>query len=912
MTLTPGWYIARVRLPSSAAADGLLCPWLSMGDGPSRPLGYWLPGDEIEVTVSIEEDEGVPRVLPSAEAAAAITPDLIPISRVGALLSMLAGAPRSMTRRTLRDTWCGVVLALRGALTGGPRRAMYLVAARYQHSLRFIPSPLDDHGPGCSLSTGLLSLPVEARWMAHNQLVPGAHEPGSWEAVGDDPHFVLRNQDSALPLPAGWYRVQLELIAEEGRLVSPALYPDYGNGMREYDAIRLPEPDQNNRIDALVLLKSSVAALRFDPSVRPVKFHLANSSIKRVGRLGALIRMLDRGRRNDGSRDWRASLENLGRFCRDACTHGLSDAASHLYNGYHIGDEHDYPRWVLLYDTLPPRDIESFRSRVEVLQHRPLVSILVPVYDTPDKWLRRCLDSVLAQVYPNWELCVVDDASPSPRVRQTLAEYSKRDARIRVLYRDKNGHISAASNDALQMARGDMIGLLDHDDELRPHALLEMIEALEANPGAGLLYSDEDKIDERGRRFQPNFKPDWNPDLLLSQNYICHFTMIRTDVARAAGGFRVGYEGSQDHDLFLRCTERLEPSEIVHVPRVLYHWRAIAGSTALERDAKDYATRAGVRAVRDYLGRNAPPGAKAAELAHGHYRVHWPLPNPPPRVSIIVPTRDRVDLLRTCIRSLYAKTQYPSFEVLIVDNQSEQPETREFFAELEASGQARILRFDEAFNYSAINNMAARAAAGDILCLLNNDIEVVEAGWLGELVSHAVRPKIGAVGPMLYFPDRTIQHAGVILGLGGVANHIYSGQPEGFPGHGGRALVAQNMSAVTGACLVVERKKYLAVGGMEEELSVAFNDVDFCLRLQSGGYNNVWTPFAQLLHHESASRGKEDTEEKRSRFVGEVRLMEARWADMLVSDPSYNPNLSLSSQMAGFSFPPRQARYERA
>src|SRR5690606_9272676 len=339
------------------------------------------------------------------------------------------------------------------------------------------------------------------------------------------------------------------------------------------------------------------------------------------------------------------------------------------------------------------------------------------------------------------------------------------------------------------------------------------------------------------------------------------------------GGFRKGFEGSQDHDLFLRCTERLPAPPIHHVPRVLYHWRAIEGSTALARDAKDYAADAGARAVAEHLER-MHPGARVEGLAHGHYRVRWPLPGSPPGVSLVIPTRDRVELLRTCVESILARTRYPDYEVLVVDNQSSEPATLDYLARIELDPRVRVLRYDAPFNYSAINNWAVGQCDGAVIGLVNNDIEVISPDWLAEMVSQAIRPGIGAVGAMLYYPNDTIQHAGVGLGIHGVASHLYVGMPRGYPGHGGRARVAQQLSAVTGACLVVARRAWEEVGGLDEALQVAFNDIDFCLRLGEAGYRNIWTPFAELYHHESASRGSEDSEEKQRRFAGEVELMQ--------------------------------------
>ncbi|SEK42840.1 Glycosyltransferase, GT2 family [Pseudoxanthomonas sp. GM95] len=564
-----------------------------------------------------------------------------------------------------------------------------------------------------------------------------------------------------------------------------------------------------------------------------------------------------------------------------------------------------YADWVARYATPQPADLLEFAAQGQALAvEGPLISLLVPTYQTPVRWLRKCLESVIAQAYPRWELCIADDASPDPGIKRVLEEYAARDPRIRFIVRARNGHISEASNTALVMAQGQYVALLDHDDELVPQALLRMVQRLKEQPALRMIYSDEDKIDASGLRFDPYFKPDWNPDLLLSQNYICHFTVIDADLVRDVGGFRVGFEGSQDHDLFLRCTRRLQSKEIGHLAEILYHWRAIPGSTALERGAKDYAADAGARAVQDHLDLTA--GGQVESLLHGHYRVRRPLPDSPPKVALIIPTRDRVGLLKMCVESVLLKTTYPNFEIIIVDNQSTSPDALEYLSHIDGDPRIRVLPYDAPFNYSAINNYAVRVCDADVVALVNNDIEVITPDWLEEMVAHALRPTVGAVGAMLYYPGDTIQHAGVVLGVWGVANHFYAGQPKGYPGHGGRARVVQNLSAVTAACLVIQRSRFLEVGGLDEaNLAVAFNDVDFCLRLMGAGYANVWTPFAELYHHESASRGAENTDAKRARFAGEVAYMTHCWAGILRQDPAYNPNLSLEGTNCELAFPPR-------
>ncbi|WP_233523413.1 glycosyltransferase family 2 protein [Dyella solisilvae] len=539
--------------------------------------------------------------------------------------------------------------------------------------------------------------------------------------------------------------------------------------------------------------------------------------------------------------------------------------------------------------------------------HPRLISILVPTYNTPDVWLRQCLDSVLAQTYPHWELCIADDASTEPHVRRILQQYVDHDARIRITWRASNGHISAASNSALAMARGEYIALLDHDDELHPEALAVMAEAFQLNQHWRMAYSDEDKIDAKGQRYDPYFKPDWNPDLFCGQNCINHLSVYERALVNAVGGFREGLEGSQDWDLALRCIERLHREQIGHVPEVLYHWRAVQGSTAQGVGQKSYAHSAGLRAVREHLERMARTGTAVTEIDGklGMFRVRHPLPNVVPLVSIVIPTRDRVELLRQCVDSILALTSYANYEIVIVDNQSSEAATLDYLDEVATNPRVRVLQHAERFNYSRINNVAVASCSGDLVCLMNNDIEVITPDWLEEMVSHALRPHVGAVGAMLYYPNGTIQHAGVITGVGGAAAHPYCGMPKGYIGQMGRACLTQEMSAVTAACLVVRRDVYLEVGGLDESFAVAFNDVDFCLRVRERGYYNIWTPFSELIHHESATRGPEDTPEKRERFAREVELLRRRWGRQLDYDPAYNRNLTLTAEPFALSFPPR-------
>ncbi|MFT7749332.1 UNVERIFIED_CONTAM: glycosyltransferase family 2 protein, partial [Escherichia coli] len=475
-----------------------------------------------------------------------------------------------------------------------------------------------------------------------------------------------------------------------------------------------------------------------------------------------------------------------------------------------------------------------------------------------------------------------------------LREYEAKDKRINVVYRQQNGHISAASNSALEIAKGDFVALLDHDDALPEHALLFMAQAICAQPETQILYSDEDKLNGRGERFDPHFKSDWNPDLFFSQNYVSHLGVYRRNLLQRIGGFRLGVEGSQDQDLLLRCLPHVQADQIVHIPRVLYHWRAIEGSTALASGEKSYTTDAGIKALRDYFATQQAGVEVDAGLVPNTYRVRYPIPEPAPLVSLLIPTRDRRSLTETAVRSILEKSTYTNFEILILDNGSVEAETLEFFREIQLEDRrVKVLAYDFPFNYSAINNFGARHAKGTVIGLVNNDIEVINPEWLTEMVSQCLRPEIGCVGAKLYYSNDTVQHAGVILSLGDVAGHSHKHFPRNHPGYFHRLSLVQTLSAVTAACLLIRKEIFDLVSGLDEKnLKVAFNDVDFCLKVREAGYRNLWTPYAELYHYESISRGAEDSPEKIARFTQEVNFMKAKWTDYLERDPFYSPNLT--------------------
>lgn len=554
-----------------------------------------------------------------------------------------------------------------------------------------------------------------------------------------------------------------------------------------------------------------------------------------------------------------------------------------------------YAQWIAVNEDVNDPGFEHLRRQLGMLSTKPLISVLMPVYETPVDLLRQAIESVRRQVYDNWELCIADDCSSKPEVRALLEDLAAADPRIKLVFRERNGGISEATNSAFGPASGDWIALLDHDDLLAPDALAEVALRLAERPDAEIVYSDEDKVDAKGRRYEPYFKPEFSRELLRSQNYFNHLTVHRAANIRAIGGWRPAFDGSQDYDLNLRIVERIDPATIVHIPKVLYHWRATGGSTALYGEAKSYAYGAGLRALEEHLERLGLPAVAEQAPSAMYYRIRFKVPTPAPRVSLIIPTRDQASLVRNCVESIRRKTTYENYEIVVVDNGSSEPEALAYLKEIAGQPNLRVLRCPGPFNFSAINNFAVRATEAAIVGLLNNDIEVISPDWLTEMVSWAVQPDIGCVGAKLYYADETIQHAGVILGIKGVAGHSHRHFSRDQDGYFSRLKLLQNLSAVTGACLVVRREVYEQVGGLNEiDLQVAFNDVDFCLKVREAGYMNVWTPYAELYHLESISRGPENSPEKVRRFNREVEHMMASWD--LRHDPFYSPHLTLERE----------------
>jgi GT2 family glycosyltransferase len=570
-----------------------------------------------------------------------------------------------------------------------------------------------------------------------------------------------------------------------------------------------------------------------------------------------------------------------------------------------------YDIWVKNFDTLSQADRDKIRTHISGFERTPLISVIMPVYETPEWALREAIDSIRHQLYPYWELCIADDASTAPHIADLLREAAANDSRIKWMRRPQNGHISAASNSALSLATGEFVALMDHDDLLPEHALYEVAVALNKDPALDIIYSDEDQVDRKGRRFFPYFKTDWNIDLLLGHNMISHLGVYRRTLLERLGGFREGFEGSQDYDVALRCADATVPGRICHIAAVLYHWRRDFGEASFSEERQDQCSSAALRAISDHLDRRHEIGEVEPHPVLPQWaRVKRIVPDPAPLVSLIVPTRDRPDLLGRCVDGLLNRTDYPEIEVLIVDHESKSPQTLELFSKLQLNTRVRVIPYTGPFNYSAINNMAVGKANGSIIGLINDDIEVINQEWLSEMVSLSVMKDVGAVGAKLIYPNGRVQHAGIVLGVSGIANHFNYGMRRSNTGYFGRNVLASSVSAVTGACLVVRKSGFEEIGGLNEtDLPVAFNDVDFCLRLKKNGYRNVWTPHAELYHHESATRGADQTPENLERFQREIDYMRANWGDEIDRDAFYNENCSTNiTECFQLAFPPRRKK----
>lgn len=769
-------------------------------------------------------------------------------------------------------------------LSSGRTREFDLVLPQKIRALRFDPCDrpgvvfglpyitLTQISPGYDL---IYELAPGQRWHDKEHVLatigilrPQHHLEGNateFRTTGDDPQFGISFDGK--PFPSGWTVITLKMAAAD-TILKPVLYCWTGTTVSQ---VSLADVGTDLVSRQLVHFQPDLTALRLDCTDLPgICFSKPELSF--------------------------APAEMFA-------GHLLIQRAS-------VVSAPDYGEWCETYDRLTAQDRMLIAESIERLVERPLISVVMPVYDPEPRFLRRALDTVIDQLYPDWELCIAEDCSPNPEIRQILQAYADRDPRIKLIFRTENGHISRASNSALELVRGSFVALMDHDDELPAHALYMVAYELNRFPETDILYSDEDKIDANGRRHDPHFKTDWNRELFYSQNMVAHLGVYRTSLVREVGGFRVGFEGSQDYDLTLRILRRTSAERIRHIPHVLYHWRIFEGVRTFSSNNPDRSVATAQRAMLDYFNEVEPTSlVMPIEAFPSWWRIKRPVPEIAPSVTIVIPTRDRIELLRNCVDGVLGRTDYPNLDIVIVDNGSVEPESLDYLAGIATDPRVTMLRDTGPFNYSRLNNAAVALARGDYVCFLNNDIETIAPDWLSELVAQAVRPGVGAVGTRLLYASGRIQHAGVTIGVYGVAAHGHRHFPGDSIGYFGHPQLVREVSAVTAAALLMPKALFQSLGGFDERnLAVSYNDVDLCLRLREAGYTIVYTPFAALYHLESASRGADVTQEKKALQRIERGYMRTRWGKMLDYDPYYNPNLSLETEDYHIAFPPRALR----
>lgn len=563
------------------------------------------------------------------------------------------------------------------------------------------------------------------------------------------------------------------------------------------------------------------------------------------------------------------------------------------YSDVHI--EYMYNRWMAIFGTIRQSDIEEMKTQVKEFKYQPKISVVVPVYNPNEEYLRIMLDSIIRQTYENWELCIADDKSTNPNIRSILEEYKKKDSRIKVVYRERNGNISAASNTALELATGEYTALVDHDDIVPVEALWIMVYYINHfDNQVDLLYSDEDKLDEQGKRYNPYFKGGWNRQLIYQENFVAHLGVYRTSILKEIDGFRVGYEGSQDYDILLRFLKKTSDERIVHVPYVLYHWRKNANHSSFSTEFQDKSDLSAKKALEEYFeGKrevvpcNGLVGCWQIKKAEYEY----------PLVSIIIPFRDKVHLLKQCVEGILNKTDYKNLEVILVDNGSVELNTKKYLDNIKTDARVHVYRDDREFNYSRLNNEAAKEAQGELLLFLNNDIAMIDERWLRELVNAIEYENVGAAGGKLLYGNYNIQHAGVTTGIYEVAGHPFRHISNKNVGYFGWPVLERDTSAVTGACLLIKKEIFDEVGGFDEQnLAVSFNDVDLCLKIRNRGYRIIYTPYSLLLHLESQSRGDDITKKQKDTNYAERRFMHKKYGISLREDPFYSPHLSLDNE----------------
>jgi glycosyltransferase involved in cell wall biosynthesis len=705
-------------------------------------------------------------------------------------------------------------------------------------------------------------------------------ENANWKATGHDPYIIYSVQDRWF---VGSWLLDLQIEPITGKF-TPRIYIEGQKGFRQTtsrEMLRIARGRYKLAIHALHRLTK----IRFDPAESQCTFHVMRFLASPIPFRTFLARCLRNGEtKNPGT------LRDYGNLRRLVVSLARDGVAFDVLREFAPG----YARWIRLHD-YATGERDQLALQVAALKSRPLISVVMPVLDASAHFVDQAVKSVVGQIYTNWELCIAVDSLTGQAARDILSGWHKIDPRIKTAVLPERCGVAGATNSAFALASGEWFALLGPNDMLRENTFAQIAITIQARPDARIVYSDEDRIDEQEQRSDPYFKSDWNYDLFTATNYLKGLTVLRAEDVRQVGGMRPGFEGNEDYDLFLRVIERVDATSIVHVPEVLYHMRATSGSAGILRSDEPVASETGVKALEEHVQRIGVDAVPIAIKGTPYYRLRRRSSQPAPLVSLIIPTRDRLEVLRVCITSILEKTSYRPIEVIIVDNSSEQDATAEYFATFKDTPTVRVIASPGCFNYSALVNYGVRKGRGPIVAILDNDVEVINSEWLDEMASHACRADIGCVGAKLYYPNNTIQHAGIILGIGGVAGHSHKHRDRHDSGYFGRLLCVQGISAVTAACLVMRRSLYLATGGMDEDnLAIAFNDVDLCLRVAKLGYRNLWTPFAELYHYESYSRGYDTDPAHADRFLREFHYMQLVWGDQLNHDSHYSPHLSLT------------------
>lgn len=727
---------------------------------------------------------------------------------------------------------------------------------------------------------------------------------GEYKATGNTPSFEMIFAPASPQ--GGWYYLEAALVRNTGNREASirADIPSHTDIQSEdKKSITIPIPTNlRGTVREIFYLPLNVTALHWSPTAAPGYFSQSPLLLHKITPLESTIRRMSRvifdlWRFRNRAPSTRSGLTWWGGFSN---LQGAYQRTANLRFKRAMGN--DYSAFIALNDTLKKADIRAMHKQIPQLAGRPIISLIMPVQSPIiTKFFREALDSVSGQIYPHWELLLAGNFSTDAQSFAIANEYASKNARIRIVSVKFGENLAVTFNSALEVAQGEFVARINQHDQIPSHALFFLAREINKHPDVDLIYTDDDSMDDTNKRLGPRFKPDWNPDMFFSYNYLANLSLYRRMRVLELGGYRPGFEGAEDYDLSLRYLRNTPATKIRHIPRVLYHSRTssppLPSTPSPLRgegwgEGKSAAHQSGKKALAAYFENSgvAVEDGPAPSL----YRIKHPMPTQPPMVSIIIPTRDKVDILKKCIESIQQKTDYNNWEILIVDNQSAEPETHAYFEQVQGDPQIKVIHYEKPFNYSAMNNYAVHYSQGEILALLNNDVEVINKEWLSEMVSHAMRPEIGAVGAKLLYSNGLVQHAGVIIGLGGVAGHAHKYLKGDDHGYCHRAVVTQNLSAVTGACLVVRKNCYQEVGGLNEtDLAIAFNDIDFCLKLLVAGYRNVFTPYSLLYHHESISRGHNDTAEKHTLFVQEFEYMKNTWVKRLQQDTAYNSNLTL-------------------